>query len=144
MNEVWCMKAIQYLLMGVRKALVAFVSAFFLPYITIFITKLLQQESSRVLLGDIMEDMLPLVVLMGFVAIGSFVIEFIYGKKGIQIPFLYLGVHGLYVAVVMGMYIQGWVYVAVGFIMGIIFVIFDRLFNYWAAMVFYYKEDTKE
>lgn len=132
---------IQYILIGIRKVLVAFVSAFFLPYITIFVTKIFNKESSRLLLGDVMEHMLSLVVLMGFVAIGSYAIEVIYGKKGIQIPFLYLGVHGLYVAVVMAIFIQGWVYLVIGFLMGILFVILDRIFNYWATMVFYYEED---
>lgn len=135
---------LQYVFIAIRKVLVAFVSAVILPYITIFVTKVLSEEPSRLLLGEVMQYFPSLVILMAFVAVGSYVIELIWGKKRIQVPFLFLGVHGIYVSIVMFFYIQGWVYLIVGFIMGIIYVIFDRIFNYWARMMMYYEENSKK
>lgn len=135
---------IQLLLIATRKALVSFVSYFFLPYITIFITKVFSQEVARNNLGEVVEHVPSIVVLMSFIGIGSFVIEYIWGRREIQIPFAYIGVHSLYIAVVLYFYVQGWVYVIVGIVFGILYVILDRIFNYWARMTTQFEENTKE
>ncbi len=129
-------------LIFIRKVLVAFVSYFFLPYITIFITKILNQEVARNSLGATIEHLPSIVIMMAFLVVGSFVIEYIWGKREIQIPFAYLGVHAFYFAIVLVTYLQGWVYIIIGIILGILFVILDRVFNYWARIMTHYEEDT--
>src|SRR5699024_1215116 len=103
--------AVRLFFIAIRKVLVAFVSYFFLPYITIFVTKVFNQEVARNSLGEVVEHAASIIVLMSFIAVGSFVIEYIWGRREIQIPFAYIGVHSLYFAVVLYFYLQGWVYV---------------------------------
>lgn len=132
------------LLILIRKVLVAFVSYFFLPYITIFITKLFKQEVARNSLGAAIEHLPSIMILMSFLAIGSFAIEYIWGRREIQIPFAFIGVHAFYFTVVLFFYLQGWVYIIIGIVLGILFVILDRVFNYWARMTVQYEEDTSD
>lgn len=136
--------AVRLFFIAIRKVLVAFVSYFFLPYITIFITKVFHQEIARNSLGEVVEHTPSIIVLMSFIAVGSFVIEYIWGRREIQIPFAYIGVHSFYFAVVLYFYLQGWIYIVVGIIFGVLFVILDRIFNYWARMATHFETDTKE
>lgn len=128
----------------IRKVLVAFVSYFFLPYITIFITKLFNQEVARNSLGAAIDHLPSIMILMGFLAVGSFVIEYIWGRREIQIPFAFIAVHAFYFAVVLSIYLQGWVYIIIGIILGVLFVVLDRIFNYWAKMTVQYEDYPKE
>lgn len=138
------MFAVRLLLILIRKVLVGFVSYFFLPYITIFITKILNQEVARNSLGTVIDHMSLVLIMMSFLVVGSLVIEYIWGRREIQIPFAYLVVHALYFAVVLSFYLQSWVYIVIGFILGLLFVVLDRVFNYWARMIAHYEEDTNE
>lgn len=135
---------VQLLFILIRKSLVAFVAYFFLPYLTIFITQVFNQEVARNSLGAVTENLPSIVILMSFLAIGSFAIEYIWGRRQIQIPYAFIAVHAFYFAVVLFFYLQGWVYIIIGIVMGILFVILDRIFNYWARMIVPDEEEPSE